>query len=1117
MDELRYRAQQPPLGDATMGSFVSPPRNGGSRLPQPTASHDPRSVLPRRFTADSGRVPTLANLTAQRGPESQDLATSTALHKVQLLEKKRLEYEKLREQKRRFEAEMQKLDQQQLRDEQELAAMQEDLGRIGAAAALANTGHQSEPTTPPEYRETSSGFPSMFSRPNRYSTSSLTSPPGLLFNRPGRSGSQIASPQSGIMQSSTSASSANTAQHFGFDDQLPSRSVPTTRRNSDEDEKEEAVRQDPTSHRSTNALNRYSMPVTRSRTGFYDFSSLDQTNTTRFLFGEEEEHANNGETKMYQAANTAVSGLDESFPTLTRSEGKTNMFSASSTALDLALSQNHGSEASNTNGWGNVRRHRAQPSLTGLPSGSSGSSDVNKIGVLPARHSFDLKYYGDGSAEATVAAMLASPSSQVMATPPKLQSSYSANDIATIKSTPGSTISSSTTNNHAQQYLHNHNASLGRIPAGAIHNRHSRELSTSEMNNAVAAREYASIGTALQANATSFGSGPVVSNGPAHTQAPLTAGALAAAAAAASSTGTVTTMPPTTAGNNQFMNGYYGGSNYSLSSGPPVTAGNPAAYGINNMPGLAQAMQGLALNSHGPMYPPQAFNGYAPLYGGPVPPNQVPPRDNQTRIMQSRRQMENEAMNRYNNTPLEAVGGTIYELCKDQHGCRYLQKQLENRIPEQVHMIWLETNQHVVELMTDPFGNYLCQKLLEYCNDEERTVLIQNAAQDMVRIALNQHGTRALQKMIEFISTEKQVQIIIEALRHRVVDLIQDLNGNHVIQKCLNKLTPANAQFIFDAVGGACVEVGTHRHGCCVLQRCIDHASGDQKSWLISRITQEAVTLIQDPFGNYVVQYIIDLNDHNYTEPLVAQLRGRICALSRHKFSSNVVEKCLRCSLDPSRDMIVEELLQPGEIDRLLRDSFANYVIQTALDYATPYMKVRLVDNIRPHLAQIRSTPYGRRIQAKIQTYDSRSGHSSGQVTPAEPSQGQIPLHGSNNHARGGSSTILVPTSAFSTNGTNGIGHRGSISSNNQAGVNNNANNGAAATVGGGRPVAAIYGAPPAFSRGPMPPNGVPTTGVVMPAMVPISMPPNMGAGMPSVVAGPGTGHAAENGETAWL
>jgi len=86
--------------------------------------------------------------------------------------------------------------------------------------------------------------------------------------------------------------------------------------------------------------------------------------------------------------------------------------------------------------------------------------------------------------------------------------------------------------------------------------------------------------------------------------------------------------------------------------------------------------------------------------------------------------------------------------------------------------------------MTDPFGNYLFQKLLEFRNDEERNVLIKNASHDLVRIALNQHGTRALQKMIDFITTHGQDQAIIDALRFRVVELIQDLNGNHIIQKC---------------------------------------------------------------------------------------------------------------------------------------------------------------------------------------------------------------------------------------------------------------------------------------------------------------------------------------------
>lgn len=147
----------------------------------------------------------------------------------------------MRAQKRRFEAEMQLLDLQQRREEQELAQMAEDLGRgVGSHATAA--GHLSEPSTPPEYRETSTGFPTPFSRPNRYSTSSLiTSPPGL-YTRPGRSGSTLTSPQSGILQS-----------RYVIDDKIPSKSVPGSRRNSDEDEKEEAVRQDPTSHRATNA------------------------------------------------------------------------------------------------------------------------------------------------------------------------------------------------------------------------------------------------------------------------------------------------------------------------------------------------------------------------------------------------------------------------------------------------------------------------------------------------------------------------------------------------------------------------------------------------------------------------------------------------------------------------------------------------------------------------------------------------------------------------------------------------------------------------------------------------------------------------------------------------
>ena len=62
---------------------------------------------------------------------------------------------------------------------------------------------------------------------------------------------------------------------------------------------------------------------------------------------------------------------------------------------------------------------------------------------------------------------------------------------------------------------------------------------------------------------------------------------------------------------------------------------------------------------------------------------------------------------RFANVKLETLRGEILSLCKDQHGCRYLQKKLEERDPESVQIIFLETHQHVIELMTGTLCNHI--------------------------------------------------------------------------------------------------------------------------------------------------------------------------------------------------------------------------------------------------------------------------------------------------------------------------------------------------------------------------------------------------------------------------
>lgn len=88
----------------------------------------------------------------------------------------------------------------------------------------------------------------------------------------------------------------------------------------------------------------------------------------------------------------------------------------------------------------------------------------------------------------------------------------------------------------------------------------------------------------------------------------------------------------------------------------------------------------------------------------------------------------------------------------------------------------------------------MCQKFLEFCNEEQRCAIIDHVAQDLIPISLNMHGTRAVQKMIDNVTSAPQITTIIQALDMDPVSLIKDLNGNHVIQKCLNKLGHAQNQ-----------------------------------------------------------------------------------------------------------------------------------------------------------------------------------------------------------------------------------------------------------------------------------------------------------------------------------
>lgn len=319
-------------------------------------------------------------------------------------------------------------------------------------------------------------------------------------------------------------------------------------------------------------------------------------------------------------------------------------------------------------------------------------------------------------------------------------------------------------------------------------------------------------------------------------------------------------------------------------------------------------------------------------------------------------------------TSLDEIKGQIYSTAMDQNGCRFLQRKFDEGSPEDVEKIFLEIIDHIIELMTDQFGNYLVQKLLEVCTEDQRMRILHavtKEAGELVNISLNTHGTRAVQKLIEIIKTPREVSMVVSSLKPGVVTLIKDSNGNHVVQRCLQRLCSADNQFLFDAAVEHCIEIATHKHGCCVLQRCIDHSIGAQQQHLVAEIAANAFSLSQDAYGNYVVQYILALEMPWVIADVMDHLEGKYASLSMQKYSSNVIETCLKNSGEEGCVRIVRELVNSSLFGQLLQDPFANYVVQCALKESKGSLHSTLVDAIRPHLPNLRISPFGKRILSR--------------------------------------------------------------------------------------------------------------------------------------------------------
>ncbi|KAJ7937651.1 armadillo-type protein [Mycena leptocephala] len=289
------------------------------------------------------------------------------------------------------------------------------------------------------------------------------------------------------------------------------------------------------------------------------------------------------------------------------------------------------------------------------------------------------------------------------------------------------------------------------------------------------------------------------------------------------------------------------------------------------------------------------------------------------------------------------ITGFVVEFSGDQHGSRFIQNELSTASSEERQSVFDEiVSDNTLQLIQDVFGNYVIQKLTLLAN------------------IIEGHGCRVVRKVIESILPNQQASFVRE-LGPDILRCVKDSNGNHVIQKVIERVSPEHLGFVSTFIGHI-FELASHSFGCRVLQRCLQHLPDVQTRPLLDELLlNHTAPLMRDQFGNYVIQFIIEHGRAEYKAFVVAQLRGHLLFMARHKFASNVYEKALTYAYPEARQLLIDEIMAPPSkpdgttpIVAMMKDQYGNYVLQRALRVAEGDQKEALINTVRPQLINMR-------------------------------------------------------------------------------------------------------------------------------------------------------------------
>ena len=338
--------------------------------------------------------------------------------------------------------------------------------------------------------------------------------------------------------------------------------------------------------------------------------------------------------------------------------------------------------------------------------------------------------------------------------------------------------------------------------------------------------------------------------------------------------------------------------------------------------------------------------------------------------MKNKNYQINTTHSNYERLPLEEIIKNCYTICKNQTGCRFLQRKIDENPKISSELIYPIISDKIRELTLDSFGNYFIQKIIEQLSiNQLNEILNGQISGNFLEICLNPHGTRVIQKLLERIyNNQYLLNIFHNLLIPNLLEIVLNSNSTHIIIKYITLVKYPQNETVVNFIKQNLFSIATHKHSCCTLQKVIENVDSNQRKMLLISLAQISNMLFNDQYGNYAAQFALSLDDKDANKIIVRNYLIDFKNNTSHKFSSNVFEKCLQHCDFETKQMVIKRLCNYENVRSLLYDMYGNYVLQQTMVASNEPYRTMYIQLVAPLLDGLRHLTFGNIVIHKIMT-----------------------------------------------------------------------------------------------------------------------------------------------------